>query len=1273
MKSRSSLPRFRSVARVMLVAGAVAAAGACHEPLDTTKTPGPKATFGDDLYGVMCDRLAADILREDLTGASYQEICHYDDEGQYGNEVDVSLLPPPSSKASKEARRISLAKMNALVSRRSDLVKAFNATFPDIEIDNVKTDKEGDTVNLLVAMMDLGQHVSELYELNPYDVDPLKDPLAPQTTRALGALFDSVGKSEAARGMLQRMWARRGYRPANVGLGITGKTLEYPDLRDFTTAAVTLLGPNGAATPELKQMLRVTQQKMLWMTPEVFGLPELSVAAPTAQPNRPRTTIEMLRELMLTEDERFAPDSDAPARYIALRDRRGYVVPAAFGSTFSDGDGDGYADVDAFGRFIAPGGASLDLDTPFSVPGIPSFGERDGFGRPVDEIYQYVDTSRTPAASISLIMTPLLDATEYADPADPNAFMSEYETLMYALAGANVLLGAREDVEYDFETGKVVPLGTDCDACFEYKRFRGEDSPLVDLAYAAGQIIGDTDSDAVLLGLIDLAENHEAELARLLAAALRVREISAEHDVMAANGQILPAELPYEVPIWDEAAQPLSRIAEEPRLMSNLLRALADPVIVSQIGSSAHMGDTVALFASTIDGFTYDKNDLNGPALNTTDGGFSIQDPHNLMDFNAPHTGANRSILEQTILLIQAASGAHTCNKNGAVVRANVFGITLEWPLVGSPYTQCELFQIDDLAAFYFGSVIDANHPKRSEFVLKSNALNGIMDAIGFISSPDEMFEESSGITGMTTHPTAAALDRLVYFGASSDAFPNMPDFDALNSGTRTNDFISNLMDPTATKMCGTSVICADQNDTMRIRTKNSIFTWERAGFLVYMRPIITAFVNVGCSEDVTICDTTNIQGERMFLDLSEAFWRHYPGPDHGSECTGSVDRSDPRYCSGAGLNRYEPIIEKAMRTDLIPALHEFAVAAHDVSQITIARGPKAGQTLSGAQVLEITTRILLSQDYAASKGLTTRNGEKTATWTDGTVQAQVTPFNIFSDAFHKMDVMFDQAGDGELRKAQWKRARSQLVDVLLATEGTGADTRFKIRGMAPLLATTLRLVREQVNAHCPERESGAACEWAKTDLATNLAEALSSPLTAAAVDLGEQLRIDPNARRALERYLTYMLANVGEGAALQGTLASMVDIMQVLTDDEKLVPIMRAASVAMEPEKGCADTTIKFLKALSGDEYDRYHVMDHVLQNLVTPMPDENGAPGSSPIEIYMDVIAEVHRADPTDPAAPLDPTDYQYIMTVMRDFMTSETRGLEQIYAIVKRRKRP
>lgn len=1273
MKRRFLSGRGWAVSRVLLCAGAVAWAGGGCEEFDTTRPPQAQATFGDDLYGVLCDRLGADVLQEDLRGLSYQGVCHYDENGQYADEVDTSYLPPTASAEAEEARRVAIAKMDAMVRRRADLVRAFNATFPDVDIDNPATvEDEADKVNLLVAMMDLSQKLAILYDENPYAAPvpgQQSTGLAPLATRGLGEVFESIGISTDAKGMLERMWARRGYRPSNVGLGAMGATLAYPGLRDFTTSAVGLLGPHGAANPELKQLLAVTKNKMAFMQPEQSTLPPLAYQNGTL--NRPRTTIELMRDLMLVEDDRFAPSSSAPARYIALRDRRGYVVPASLAGNFVDGDGDGLADVDGYGRFIDGQGQAAALDTPFLIPGQPVLGSFDEFGRSTSVDYVYVDTTRTPAASLSQVLTPLVDATEYADPADPNAFESEYETLMYALAGATVLLGPREQAEYDFEKGQVVPLGTDCASCMEYSRFRGEDSPLADLAYVAGQLFGDKDSDVLLLGLIDLVENHEAELARVLAAALRIKEISDEHDVLAAQGMIVPASVPYENPIWDQVAQAISRIANEPRLITNLLGALANPVVVTPRDGSAHLGETLALFASTVDEMSYNQYDISGPALNLSDGGTSTADPHHPVNVNAPRSGANRSILERSVQLIADASRAHTCNKDGAVVNAQLFGISVEWPLSGE-YGPCELFQIDDLAAFYFGAFVPADHPKRSEFKLKDNTLNDIMDFFGFAADPDEMFEESSGIQGMTTHPGPPAMNRLCFFGATSDAYPNMPDHDYVNEDTDTNEFISGLMEPISTAVCGNNILCQTQSDTLRVRDKNTIFTWERRGFVPYMAPVVTAFVNVSCSADATICDTEDYRGERMLLDIFEAIWKHYPGQEHGAECSTTVDKDDRRYCSGAGINRYEPILEKALRTDVIPALHEFAVAVHDLSQVTIQRGPRAGETISGAEILEMTTKILFSQDYSASVGLKDRKGVKTAKWVDGTIQSQTTPFNIATDALHQMDVAFDSVEDGANRKAQWKRARSQLVDVLLATEGTGADTRFKIRGIGPLLSQVLRLTRDQVNAHCPNRESGGGCAWAKEELPKNVVDLLSSPFAAALVDLGEKMRQDNAGRRSLERYLTYLLENAGEGVALQATLASMVDAMQVMLDDEKLVPLMRAMSVALEPEYGAADTTLSILKAMSGEDFDRYHVLDQVLRNLVTPMPGEGGAPGLSPLELFMEVITEVHRADPTDPYAPLGAGDYGYIMDVMRDFMLSETRGLEQIYTIVRKRKK-
>ena len=414
---------------------------------------------------------------------------------------------------------------------------------------------------------------------------------------------------------------------------------------------------------------------------------------------------------------------------------------------------------------------------------------------------------------------------------------------------------------------------------------------------------------------------------------------------------------------------------------------------------------------------------------------------------------------------------------------------------------------------------------------------------------------------------------------------------------------------------------------------------------------------------------------------------RHWPGKDHGKECSNKGTAKDNKeYCSEAGANTYEPILAEAFRTDIIPALHAFSKVASDISKITIKRGPKAGQTLTGAELLEKMTRILFDPGYAKAAGMVDRRGNAGATWVDGTPQPQLTVFTLFTDALHRMDLRWAEAckglsgqeqtacaADANLRKGQWKRARSQLVDEFLAVEGTGASARFHNRATARTLSSLLRVTREQLNANCPDREVGQTCQWAKKDLGGKLATTLSGPLFAALMDVQEKLRADEPSRRQVERLLSYLLEAASDGEALQSTLASLSDIVQLLADDGNFSPIFNAAATASSPGAdkdgpGAADTTIKVLKALTGDEYDRYHLLDTVLPALVTPM---DGGKSASPIEVFMDTIADVNRIDAAG-KGPLDTEDYRAIFGTVHDFMTSETRGLEQFYTIMAKRPR-
>ena len=76
--------------RLAALVASGAAAASCHEPLDTTRRAPPSVAvghgLGDDVFGMLCDRVGASSLVEDPTGASYQRVCHYDREGRYEEE-----------------------------------------------------------------------------------------------------------------------------------------------------------------------------------------------------------------------------------------------------------------------------------------------------------------------------------------------------------------------------------------------------------------------------------------------------------------------------------------------------------------------------------------------------------------------------------------------------------------------------------------------------------------------------------------------------------------------------------------------------------------------------------------------------------------------------------------------------------------------------------------------------------------------------------------------------------------------------------------------------------------------------------------------------------------------------------------------------------------------------------------------------------------------------------------------------------------------------------
>ena len=1276
----------RSVA-VLGVAVSLLVTQACTS-IDTTRQA-PRATLGDDLYSVMCDRLGATVFSEDLDGASFHRVCHIGASGAYADTVDAGVLPVfPGAKAAR-ARELGVAKLEAMARHRTELIRAFNGAFPSTNIPDRSAGDPNATLPLHTALLGFTQALTTLYDGNPYE--PGGRPLMPAATEALGGVLGDLEQNDAARAALGRASGRRGYRPEAVGFGALATLLTYPKLAAFTRAALAVLAPAAKGAPALQSLLTAGQAELATTTCTLCNEPPILVSADVTL-NRPRATSELLQRIFLDEADAYAESTEEP-RFLVRRDRRGVAVPkgniegyvGTVPAPFSDVNSDGYADVDDRSRFTDEQGQPLAIDAPFAISG-ESHGPVDSAGRPTSELYDYLDVSRTFLASVTRDLAALLDPTTYAGGA-PDAWKTEHEALMYALGAIPVLAGERAPAQYDHEAGKELAAAASCPSktvpCTAYSRFVSEGSPLPDLVHALGQVLADPESDAVLVALETLVRDHEDVVARLLDAGLRVKAIADAHDELAANGEEPKAELPYATPIWDQVAAIVGSISERPGLVVAVTKALANDVIVtaapqnSKIPESAaqHLGETVSAFATMLDQYRYNPADLNGVALNLTDGATSIANPHNPVDRTQPLTGDNRSMLERALQLIHGSSGVKACNKPGAKLHTKV----VDWPL-GDSYGECELFVFPNIGAFYLDALLPLSHPKRAELGVVAPDVTALMNFVGNGPSLDKLLEASSGIAGMTLHPSPVALNRLLFFGANSDAFGKLPDYDAKNAGSDTMQFISLAIDPVASRLCPKNGLgvptCKASNsaDLLRVRDFGTIFGWERLGFQSYLAPVVQAFATVACNPAVTTCDTTNYVGERLFMDLLGVLWRHWPSMAHGDYCDHTVASSDAAYCSGAGVNRYEPIIAEAALTDVVPALHAFAKVASTV-QITVERGPKAGTTLSGGAVLERLARILFSQEYAADVGMVARSGKATTTWVDGTPQARVTVFSMLADALHGMDERFAKSSlpDAGARLAKWRRGRSLLVDQFLAVEGSGSSARFVNRAVPAALLATLRAVREQTNAHCPKRESTGSCEWASRELSTNVASMLAGPVFAGAVDAADALNQDESARRELERLAQFALLGENDPRARDGLLASLADGLQLAPSDGEWAPVLSAASAALRPKAspagpGFADRALLVLDASTSDAVDPDRVLSFVLPLLVTPT---DGGAGRAPLDVILETLADVNRYDARE-TTPLAADDIAFVMRTVREFLTSPYRGFAQLFAVVQNRTR-
>ena len=1288
----------------------------------TTRNVPPRGTLGREMFTVLCDRVAAQALPEDVSGASWHPVCHADANGGFATKVDASKLVPLDPNAvdvhgvavplsvQQADRAYRIARIEALARDRDRVITALDAAFPASsiplkDIENADPTRTCDPAGMGPLPRALADVIGRMVPLE-------NDRTVPMLTEALARVLDAVRTDPDSQAALARFDARQGYRPLEIELGAARPIASYPRLVPFARSLLALLAapgssggaptPPGSAFPQMQQLLRVGREELRTSTTPA-PLAPLSTTPDPRVPgrellSRPRTSLEMTRQLLLHTDPAFDVGLTSP-RWLVQRDPRAYaavpLINGALPAPFVDADHDGLPDVDDLGRFATANGAPV--PSPFFAPD-GTDGPRDAAGRALAEqggapLYGYLDVGQSFSASLEDHLRPLLDP-------DP---MHAHETVMNALRGAYVLFGDRDTTLSTTKQYAPDPHGPapTQPVTVTYASFHPETSPLLDLYYALGVMESDPAFDDLLQLGKALIVQHPAEVARLVGLGLRVKAIADAHP---------EAHIPPGSTLWDELLDVIAQIAHVKDgiggggILEDLISAFAQD-------STLKLQQTFAAYIQYKDPLTYNHNSttgglmnaLNGPAWNLVSN--DTEPLHTPVDRSMPDVGDNRSNFQKFMQVLHDGNGLDICTKQGAVahVKFNVppFGtVNFDYPtdalsgaacvVVGAspppnPMPQCGILRIRNVDALLLDVALG-----RAQFDIRDPCLKALMNSplTNIVGGADAFLENQSGIVGFDTHPTVAGVARLVYFDTPHDGM-----LGDMNPATiQTYDFLKDIIDPAPTMVCdaapfldsdGTTVnlrSCKTFDDTIRGRDPGFLFPIEQFDFVANVQGLAAAF--------------DDHKQPLLFVDLFDTLHLHWADAAQPTTvCDPSLPRSDARWCSQDGAVTYEPLLVDILtNTDLFQVLHDTVpiIAATTVTHCD-AQDPMThvctqSHPLTGVQALANAVRVMV--DPALNAGLTDRRGVKTAPRNDGTTNPQVTPIYLFVDALEGVDAAFASwlaAHPGDDRQAAWRSARSQLVDAFFAINGTGAQSSWANPAVPAILPTLTDAMLSQTLAHCPDRLSRAACTYPTTTMVQNMSDTVGGPTFAGTMDVLEAIRADDAARGELEQLLQYMLDPASPGDARAATMTATADILQILNDDLNLTALYHSTADVLGAQtndaqgnpaaRGLADATIQVLARVfaeasdgaghevCGQEIDPDAAIPVALAGLVTPI----GPGQATPIEVLTDVVADVNRAHP-DQTTKLDGGDYANIAKEVSDFCLDPATGLEQVYGVVK-----
>jgi hypothetical protein len=1225
-----------------LLFASLLSAPACVEPFDTTRK-GEAGPLGEEVYGLVCDRVGAQSLRDDLGGTSYQSVCHRSADAPFTPRVDRAQLPPIGEGRDREGnvvpyetqlavRERGIARVEALAGDRDPLIQAFTAMLPDVTLPVRETCSQ--PARLYDALRNALSDMVPLYQ----------DETVPELTRALGELLSRVDQDPALATALARIAVREGYRPRDLALYVIRPLLAYPRLFDLGAALAAVHRDNKhGARDALAEVLHATAGELREAAsekPEVL-LPlrfEQDEALGFTRINRPRSAREVSLSL-LSEVAR----ASATQLWIVRRDGRGLarvhkaggVLPYPFMA-----DPQGEPLVDELGRFVTQDGRAAPL--PFAHT--PDR-QADGRARTADDqlLYDYLPIPGSVFSEVSSTFAPLFVPREDRG----------VEAMLDAMELLGPLLGGRAG---------------------QADAYQGQSSPLVSFVHALSVILTRPEMEDTLALLEKLTRERPEVVSRLVKLVLSLDAVADKYpNVKLRDSSTL----------WDELIDVGTQLAQKPGLVEALLRTFQDE-------RTAQLGKVFAAYMVNRDEITYHRDaqspssfdSLNGKVFHSTTGDFS--DMHTPVDRGLPDSGTNRSVLQRFLQLLHDANGLTACSKDGAIAHVDIrwlgVPVKLDYPTnplaqavcssLGAPVSthipECGILRFDNVASLIVKVALN-----EYQVEIRDPCLAKLVDSplTGLVGGAQAFLEETSGIRGFGVSPTVQGVARMAFFDAPYDDWGG---FGGDFYYPKTRDFLKDVLAPVPSTVCpvvsttdpadGSPIElrrCERFEDTLRGRDPNGLFPLEQLGFLDAVQPLARAF------DDHEATD--------VFVNLMDVLHRHWGSAQQTrEECDPSLDKSHARWCSQDGVSSYEPMLAE-MLTDgdlfgelaAIAGLFEESRIMHCDERDAAGRCTRASER-DGLTVLAEAVRALI--DPSRTPGLVARDGATRATRNDGSEGSLLTPAHLWLDALGDLRRGFTP----EAREV-WLKARSHIIDRLLLVEEREGVARFRMTALDTALPLSLSLLRQQLAAHCPVPSATEACPWVATTVA-DLTDVVEAPLSARLVDVLDALRKDERSRVELGRLSSHLLGLDEEAHA--STVAALMDFLQVLDDDESMQPIESLLADAMSSASGergqaLAPRTLELLarffaapedSAACGG-VDPHHAFAHVLTQAVTP----NVVGERAPIEVLLDSALRVNRVDPRA-TSDLSPDDIRSIGRELSALMLDPASGLEQLYTVLR-----